>query len=95
MMSILQLIFGCQHSNLSVPFTMPARRGKAKHTYKVCLDCTRQIPYNLKTFTTSFKPRKRKASKPYAVAYARFIASRDAARAREAQDNQEMETAQQ
>lgn len=85
-MNILRFLFGCSHRNLSVPYTMPTRNGKSKQTYKVCLDCTAHVPYSLKTFTT--KPaRRRKASKPHAVAYGKFVAEREA--------NRELEIAQQ
>jgi hypothetical protein len=51
MKNFLRSIFGCSHENLSVPFTLPVGRRKSKRTYKVCLDCSKQFPYNAKTFT--------------------------------------------
>lgn len=36
-----QIFFGCSHGNLTRPFTLQAR------SYKVCLDCGRQLPYSL------------------------------------------------
>lgn len=38
---IYELFFGCSHGNLTRPFTLQA------HSYKVCLDCGRQLPYSL------------------------------------------------
>jgi len=35
-----ELIFGCRHNRLTRPFTLEAE------TYKVCLDCGRQIFYS-------------------------------------------------
>jgi hypothetical protein len=41
MNAILDFLFGCRHNDLSRPFTV-------KHnTYKVCLDCGREMPYSL------------------------------------------------
>ncbi len=39
--AILDFLFGCRHQDLSRPFTMQ------RHTYKVCLDCGREMPYSL------------------------------------------------
>jgi hypothetical protein len=36
-----EMFFGCSHGHLTRPFTLQAS------TYKVCLDCGRQIPYSL------------------------------------------------
>lgn len=38
---IFDLFFGCRHDHLTRPFTMQA------HSYKICLDCGREIPYSL------------------------------------------------
>ena len=37
---VFEAIFGCRHRGLSRPFTIEAQ------TYKVCLDCGRQIFYS-------------------------------------------------
>lgn len=37
-----EILFGCSHSRLTRPFTLEDR------TYKVCLDCGRQIDYSAK-----------------------------------------------
>ena len=81
-MNIMQLIFGCKHRKLSVPFTIPTGKIKSKRTYKVCLDCTAHIPYNLKTFTASAKQatRRQRKAKPCDVAYGKFVADREANR---------------
>jgi hypothetical protein len=51
MNSILRFLFGCPHSNYSFPRTP---RGKDRPqaaaitgTYVVCLDCARELPYDL------------------------------------------------
>ena len=36
-----EIIFGCSHGHLTRPFTFEAQ------SYKVCLDCGRQLPYSL------------------------------------------------
>jgi hypothetical protein len=36
-----EIFFGCSHGHLTRPFTLQA------HSYMVCLDCGRQIPYSL------------------------------------------------
>ncbi len=36
-----EMFFGCSHGHLSRPFTLQAS------SYKVCLDCGRQMPYSL------------------------------------------------
>jgi hypothetical protein len=53
-MNLLALLFGCSHRNLSRVWTLrpikrarnnwPEQRGNAR-TYRVCLDCAREIPY--------------------------------------------------
>ncbi|HEX3663206.1 MAG TPA: hypothetical protein VHU89_17345 [Acidobacteriaceae bacterium] len=35
-----EILFGCNHARLTRPFTLDA------HTYKVCLDCGKQIYYS-------------------------------------------------
>jgi hypothetical protein len=35
-----EILFGCRHDKLTRPFTLE------KHTYKVCLDCGKQIFYS-------------------------------------------------
>jgi hypothetical protein len=36
-----ELVFGCSHGHVTRPFTLQA------YSYKVCLDCGRQLPYSL------------------------------------------------
>lgn len=36
-----EILFGCSHRNLTRPFTLRA------HSYKVCTDCGKQLPYSL------------------------------------------------
>jgi hypothetical protein len=36
-----EIFFGCNHGHMTRPFTLQ------DHSYKVCLDCGRQIPYSL------------------------------------------------
>jgi len=48
-------VFGCRHSNQSRPFTIRRR------TYKVCLDCGRELPYSLATMSP-LKVRDREAA---------------------------------
>ncbi|MEO6830534.1 MAG: hypothetical protein ABI164_12055 [Acidobacteriaceae bacterium] len=36
-----EMLFGCKHGHLTRPFTLQT------HSYKVCLDCGRQLPYSL------------------------------------------------
>ena len=43
--SAFNSLFGCRHSNQSRPFTL------RRYTYKVCLDCGREIPYSLATMS--------------------------------------------
>lgn len=38
---VYEMFFGCSHGHLSRPFTLQAS------SYKVCLDCGRQMPYSL------------------------------------------------
>ncbi len=38
---LYEMFFGCSHGHLSRPFTLQAS------SYKVCLDCGRQMPYSL------------------------------------------------
>jgi hypothetical protein len=38
---IFDLFFGCRHDHLTRPFTLQA------HSYKICLDCGRELPYSL------------------------------------------------
>jgi hypothetical protein len=40
-----ELVFGCRHNRLTRPFTLEAE------TYKVCLDCGRQIFYSSERMT--------------------------------------------
>jgi len=44
---IYDAIFGCRHSNVTRPFTMGKDSGK--ETYKVCLDCGRELAYSVNT----------------------------------------------
>ena len=47
---VMNLLFGCSHSNHSFPITMKSEhvvKGTlAKHTYVVCLDCAQALPYS-------------------------------------------------
>jgi hypothetical protein len=43
--SLLNLLFGCHHSNLSRVFTIRRR------TYRVCCDCGAEFEYSLETMT--------------------------------------------
>lgn len=54
-MSMLDLLFRCQHRNLSRVFTLrPIKRARlnwpeqsgSKRTYRVCLDCSRELAYD-------------------------------------------------
>lgn len=36
-----EILLGCNHGHLTRPFTLQT------HSYKVCLDCGRQLPYSL------------------------------------------------
>jgi len=40
LLSALEMFFGCYHSNQSRPFT------QCRRTYKVCLDCGKEIPHS-------------------------------------------------
>ncbi len=42
---LYELFFGCRHGRLTRPFTLERR------TYKVCLDCGRQIYYSSERMT--------------------------------------------
>ena len=42
---LYEMVFGCRHSRLTRPFTLEAE------TYKVCLDCGRQIYYSTERMT--------------------------------------------
>lgn len=51
MASLLDMLFGCWHKNLTFPLT--SKRGQrrsnaasATGTYVVCLDCGREFPYD-------------------------------------------------
>ena len=50
---LMDILFGCWHSNYSFPFTAKAaNRAAAAHatgTYVVCLDCGKEFPYDWKT----------------------------------------------
>ncbi len=51
MRNLLDVLFGCSHTNYSFPRTAKAsqRRGKAATvtgTYVVCLDCGKELPYD-------------------------------------------------
>jgi hypothetical protein len=43
--SVLDILFGCGHENVTRPFTLQ------KHTYKVCLDCGKELPYSAVTMS--------------------------------------------
>lgn len=57
-----ELIFGCRHSRQTRPFTLEAK------TYKVCLDCGRQIFYSSERMTplTAREVRRMKAAQAQA-----------------------------
>lgn len=57
-----ELIFGCRHGRLTRPFTLEAE------TYKVCLDCGRQIFYSSERMSplTSREVRRMKAAQAQA-----------------------------
>lgn len=42
---LYELLFGCRHGRLTRPFTLE------RQTYKVCLDCGRQIYYSSERMT--------------------------------------------
>jgi hypothetical protein len=51
-MNIWDLLFGCHHSNLSRIWTLPVTVGRGfrmgrKRSYKTCLTCGAELPYNL------------------------------------------------
>jgi hypothetical protein len=47
--AILHLLFGCRHTRITRPITPVRRRGddKVRDTYVACLDCGRQLHYDL------------------------------------------------
>jgi hypothetical protein len=51
-MSLVNLLFGCWHKNVSFPFTTRNQRRSAAAqvtgTYIVCLDCGKEFPYDWK-----------------------------------------------
>lgn len=50
--SLLDLIFGCWHENLTRPITVRGSKSPAAQltgTYCVCLDCGKEFPYDLNT----------------------------------------------
>ncbi|HWC17666.1 MAG TPA: hypothetical protein VG498_11670 [Terriglobales bacterium] len=51
-MSLVNLLFGCWHKNVSFPFTTRSQRRSAAAqvtgTYVVCLDCGKEFPYDWK-----------------------------------------------
>ena len=48
--TVLNLLFNCPHRHLTRPFTPVSKSGAAhSETYVVCLDCTKQFPYDLGT----------------------------------------------
>lgn len=53
-----EILFGCPHARLTRPFTLE------KHTYKVCLDCGKQIYYSAKEMRplTPWEVRRAKAA---------------------------------
>ena len=51
---IYDAIFGCRHSNVTRPFTMGKDSGK--ETYKVCLDCGRELAYSATTMKFVRRP---------------------------------------
>jgi hypothetical protein len=53
-----EILFGCSHSRLTRPFTIKAE------TYKVCLDCGRQIYYSAQEMRplTGWEVRRMKAA---------------------------------
>ena len=59
---LMDLLFGCWHSNYSFPLTAKtgnrATAAQATGTYVVCLDCGKEFPYDWKTMkVVSGKPR--------------------------------------
>jgi hypothetical protein len=58
---LMDILFGCWHSNYSFPLTAkPGNRATAAQatgTYVVCLDCGKEFPYDWKTMkVVSGKP---------------------------------------
>jgi hypothetical protein len=80
--NLMDILFGCWHSNYSFPITAKSRRGAARvtGTYVVCLDCGREFPYDWKTMQVvgeNFKPAV--ASTPVLVESPEPMASKQAA----------------
>ncbi len=42
---VMDTLFGCRHQDVSRPFTLRRR------TYKVCLECGRELRYSLRTMS--------------------------------------------
>jgi hypothetical protein len=59
---IYDAIFGCRHGNVTRPFTM--RKDDSKETYKVCLDCGRELAYSATTMKFVRRPLLRPATQP-------------------------------
>lgn len=51
---IYDAIFGCRHGNVTRPFTL--RKDDSKETYKVCLDCGRELAYSATTMKFVRRP---------------------------------------
>jgi hypothetical protein len=51
---IYDILFGCHHSNVTRPFTL--RKDDSKETYKVCLDCGRELAYSATTMKFVRRP---------------------------------------
>lgn len=53
-----EILFGCNHARVTRPFTLEA------HTYKVCLDCGKQIYYSAREMRplTAWEVRRMKAA---------------------------------
>ena len=46
MATLLDLLFGCSHSNYTFPITLRrGRSGASPRTYVVCLDCGKEFAY--------------------------------------------------
>jgi hypothetical protein len=48
MNTIINLLFGCHHKNLSRPLTTVNLRETSGETYVVCLDCGKRFAYDWK-----------------------------------------------
>jgi hypothetical protein len=47
MLQLLEILFGCDHAQLTFPITRRRRAGAAKpETYVVCLDCGGELAYD-------------------------------------------------